>query len=307
MKIATFPKPLTMFRRFRLCHVLITLTLLVGQAVMAQEPGGGAPDPVAPLSAIGGSAPQGRSLGPLKHAPIVVELFTSQGCSACPAADQMLADLAQNPDILPLSLHVDYWDYLGWKDELASPAFTRRQKNYAQATGGDSLYTPQIIIGGVDALMNPQPADLMRIIEAQRAAPVPVSVSARHEGDAFHIRLVPQNDLRGRLALVMVRYVPNRRATITAGENQDRTLNYSNVVLDMQMLAEWDGRQPMALRVTKGEAASLQQEVTTNFMPPAVAPGKDWPADTRHALLVQQIINRKTALPGPILAAIRLD
>src|SRR5919107_210452 len=78
----------------------------------------------------------------------VVELFTSQGCSSCPPADAVLADLARRPDIVALSLPVDYWDYLGWKDTLAHPLFTARQKAYAHGRGDRQVYTPQAIVNG---------------------------------------------------------------------------------------------------------------------------------------------------------------
>src|SRR6056297_1329329 len=82
--------------------------------------------------------------------PVVVELFTSQGCSSCPPADAMLGELAERDDVIPLALHVDYWDYIGWADIFADPAYTRRQKGYAHATGQRMVYTPQMVIDGQD-------------------------------------------------------------------------------------------------------------------------------------------------------------
>ena len=82
-------------------------------------------------------------------APVVLELYTSQGCSSCPAADALLEELADQPGLLPLALHVDYWDYIGWADTFAHPGFTERQKAYARAAGERMIYTPQMIVGGV--------------------------------------------------------------------------------------------------------------------------------------------------------------
>jgi len=81
-------------------------------------------------------------------APMVVELFTSEGCSSCPPADAFMEDLAQRQYVLPLSFHVDYWDYIGWKDRFADPVFTNRQRAYAEAQGTSMVYTPQMIVAG---------------------------------------------------------------------------------------------------------------------------------------------------------------
>ena len=88
--------------------------------------------------------------GPFASSKInyVIELFTSQGCSSCPPADQWLTSIARTPDVVAVSLHVDYWDYIGWRDTLASPAFTARQKAYAVAHGEANVYTPQAIVNG---------------------------------------------------------------------------------------------------------------------------------------------------------------
>jgi len=79
----------------------------------------------------------------------VIELFTSQGCSSCPAADQLLAELQADPSVIPLSLPIDYWDYLGWKDTLALPGHTKRQKAYSHVRGDREIYTPQVVVNGI--------------------------------------------------------------------------------------------------------------------------------------------------------------
>ncbi|MFN3273149.1 MAG: DUF1223 domain-containing protein [Paracoccus sp. (in: a-proteobacteria)] len=221
--------------------------------------------------------------------PVVVELFTSQGCSSCPPADAMLSMIAQNDDVLALAYHVDYWDYLGWADSFARPEFTARQEAYARAAGERSIYTPQLIIEGRDTALSPGPAQLMGLVDAARFRPAMVSVQREGKGLNGTIELLPLSDLGGRVDITMVRYLPQRQVNMTAGENRGRTVTYSNIVVSLERLAAWDGLAPLRLTV---------RPVETN--------GTEFPADTRHALLVQKV-QPAYDLPGPILAAIRLD
>jgi hypothetical protein len=221
--------------------------------------------------------------------PVVVELFTSQGCSSCPTADAMLAALAGKPGVLPLSFHVDYWDYLGWADSFARPEFTARQEGYARASGERSLYTPQLIIDGQDTAVAPGPAQLMALIDANRLSPAMLSVQRDTTAEGEAIELMPLSDLGGRVEILLVRYAPRRDVKVTAGENRGRTVSYVNVVLALDELAKWDGTAPLRLTVR-----------------PDGEPDEDFPADARHALLIQKELTGDD-LPGPILAAIRLD
>ena len=95
-----------------------------------------------------------------EDAPVVVELFTSQGCSSCPPADELLREMSKRPDVIALAFHVDYWDYIGWKDEFAHPGFTKRQKAYAKAAGERMVYTPQMIVHGVVRVVGHEPEAL---------------------------------------------------------------------------------------------------------------------------------------------------
>lgn len=220
--------------------------------------------------------------------PVVVELFTSQGCSSCPPADAMLAGLLDEPDILPLSFHVDYWDYLGWADSFARPEFTQRQERYALAAGERSVYTPQVIVDGQDTAVTLGPAQLMGLIDASRLSPATVSVQRDTTPRGEVIELTPLSDLGGGVDILLVRYAPERQVRMTAGENRGKVITYTNVVLSLDRLAEWDGAA--ALRVT--------------ISPDGPADDR-FPEDTRHALLVQR--ERDKDMPGPILAAVRLD
>lgn len=238
-------------------------------------------------------AAQARRMGPVMHPPVVVELFTSQGCSSCPPADEMLNDLADHPDVLALSWHVDYWDYLGWADEFARPEFTLRQQAYARAVGERAVYTPQVIIGGTDTLIGLRPADLLSVVEAQMASPVAMSVNSVEMGDAYQIELTPRAPARNDIAILLVRYAPQREMTIKAGENRGLTVAYRNVVLAVDPVARWNGRAPVRLTVRPD---------------PSGDGGMAYPADTKHAIIAQQLGEGKDPQPtGPIMAAIRLD
>ena len=123
--------------------------------------------------------------------PVVVELFTSQGCSSCPPADALLAELIEQPDIIALSMHVDYWDYLGWRDRYASPAMTQRQRDYQAAHGARSIYTPQMIVQGREAVIGHRRADVAAAIAAQRAVPPAVDIRLMQTDGQVMVEIVP--------------------------------------------------------------------------------------------------------------------
>lgn len=174
--------------------------------------------------------------------PVVVELFTSQGCSSCPPADALLHDLAQRDDVIALAMHVDYWDYIGWKDSFATPALTQRQRDYARAGGRRMVYTPQMIINGQDHVVGTRVQDVHDLIARhERQAPV-MALEARREGDEMTIRATPARDVTGPLTVQLLRYRPSETVAIKRGENAGQTLNYTHVVTQIDVLREWDGR-----------------------------------------------------------------
>ncbi|MEL7216486.1 MAG: DUF1223 domain-containing protein [Pseudomonadota bacterium] len=184
---------------------------------------------------------------------VVVELFTSQGCMACPPADEFAAELDARGTVLPLSLHVDYWDYLGWRDVFASPAHTARQKAYAYAHGERSIYTPQMVVHGVDAAVGHDKARIEESIARAANSERVVRLTAVAEGDAIRVRIEPlQPGLRG--VVHVVRFAPEREQVIRAGENQGRTLTYTNVVLDWMTIAQWMG-EPAEFQMPLGPRA----------------------------------------------------
>jgi len=170
----------------------------------------------------------------------VVELYTSQGCSSCPPADAILTDIAKQPGVIALALHVDYWDYLGWKDDLASPAFTQRQHNYARAAGTATVYTPQMVFGGVDHVVGSRATEIMGQLMKHNAKSEQVDLTLSRSGNQLQINGTARN-LRDELVVQLVRYKPTVTRDIRRGENAGRTILYSNVV------TSWDAIGPRSL------------------------------------------------------------
>ena len=171
---------------------------------------------------------------------VVVELFTSQGCSSCPPADRILGELADQDDVIALAYHVDYWDYLGWKDEFASPAFTNRQRAYARAKGERSIYTPQMVIGGRDHVVGSKAMKVSSLVRKHMDAAQPAKVKIQRQGD----RIVVGASAGGRMPRAMVQlvtYTPKATVAIKRGENAGRTITYHNVVRRVISLGKWDG------------------------------------------------------------------
>lgn len=200
------------------------------------------------MLALWAAAAPARAEGP--GGPVVVELFTSQGCASCPPADAILAELAARPDVLPLSLHVDYWDYIGWTDTFASPAFTARQKAYAEAARSRMLYTPQMIVAGHQVVPGYDGAAVAAAIAAaQNGAGAPLRLHLRKTNGqiAVEAELLDPAALPGPFWVQMIRYRPEETVEIARGENAGQSITYANIVTDWQRLAEWDGLAPLAL------------------------------------------------------------
>lgn len=180
-------------------------------------------------------------------AKVVVELYTSQGCSSCPPADAYFAQLAKDPGVIALALHVDYWDYIGWTDQFASPRFTDRQKAYARAEGHRTIYTPQMIVGGVDRVEGANAAAVAEDVQRHQGLPVTVDLDLTRQGDSVTIRAVPRGALGGPLRVQLVRYHPFETVSIDYGENAGQVVDYHNIVTDWQVLGVWAGDQPLEL------------------------------------------------------------
>jgi hypothetical protein len=189
------------------------------------------------------------------HVKAVVELFTSQGCSSCPPADRLLTELAQDPETLAMSLPVDYWDYIGWKDTLAEPTYADRQRAYARASGRGAVYTPQAVVNGVaDAIGS----DRVQI-EAAKAQSLkrpdilsaPLSVS--EQGGSIEISIGAAAGKTYKAGVYLIALAAKRTVAIKRGENAGSTLTYSNVVRGITKVGEWTGA-PIVLKASLDQA-----------------------------------------------------
>jgi hypothetical protein len=178
---------------------------------------------------------------------VVVELYTSQGCSSCPPADEFFAELAQDPMIIPLALHVDYWDYIGWADSFADPKFTARQKAYARNVGSRTIYTPQMIIGGLDRVEGNAPSEVASLVMKHLMGAQPVTVDVTRQGETLVIRATATQPIGQTIKVQLVRYKPEASVDITRGENAGRTVTYHNIVTSWQVIGDWDGAAPLQL------------------------------------------------------------
>jgi hypothetical protein len=192
-----------------------------------------------------------------QDSPVVVELFTSQGCSSCPPADAFLTDLAHRaPGVLPLAFHVTYWDSLGWKDPYSLGAATTRQRDYARTLGHDGVYTPQMIVNGLEGFVGSDRAvGLDAIARAARNRTEPVTVGLTRQGDSLVISVGAGS---GKARILVVGFDPAHETHIGRGENSGRTVLESNIVRSLTSAGFWSGapiasRQPPPL----GEAAAV--------------------------------------------------
>ncbi|WP_373356773.1 DUF1223 domain-containing protein [Pseudoroseicyclus sp. CXY001] len=185
---------------------------------------------------------------PVGQPPVVVELYTSQGCSSCPPADALLQQLAGRPEVIALALHVDYWDYIGWEDSFARPEFTQRQRRYARAAGASAIYTPQFVVSGQQHVIGARPMELMDGIRAAAAAMEPMGLTIERQGDGVRIRASALPQPRP-LVVQLVRYMPRETVDVLRGENAGLALSYANIVTDWTAVAEWDGAAPLDIEV----------------------------------------------------------
>lgn len=173
--------------------------------------------------------------------PTVVELFTSQGCSSCPPADAALKALRDRPGMLTLSWAVDYWDRLGWEDTFAHPHNAMRQAAYNKRFGRGGVFTPQMVFDGRYQSVGSDQSAVREAVADAKADPRPTVVPTL-ELNGNRIRLdLPATEVPDSVALVTAWYLGDATVEIGEGENQGRTLHYTNVVRLADMLPDWDG------------------------------------------------------------------
>ncbi|MFK7840045.1 MAG: DUF1223 domain-containing protein [Bdellovibrionales bacterium] len=171
------------------------------------------------------------------NGPIVVELFTSQSCSSCPPADQIINQLSKNPNFIPLSFHVTYWNHLHWKDTLSRDFADIRQRQYSNAKGSNRIYTPQMIINGEKEFVGSRKYEAEKNLQA--AKPV-ANIKTNKAGPDLIVSLPDLTNDNYQIWLAGVKNAHTEK--MTRGENRGKTVTYNNIVLSLDTLETWNGK-----------------------------------------------------------------
>lgn len=206
----------------------------------------------------------------------VVELFTSQGCAQCPPADALLTGLAEEGDVVALAYHVDYWDYVGWEDTFGNEEYSDRQRAYAKSWGSSRIYTPQMVVNGAKGVVGSHRSEVHGALDG---AALPLAVEIARDGDMLKVSIPPNTSLEDAVVW-MVTYLDRADVAIDTGDNAGKSMVYTQVVTDRQVLGMWEG--------TTGASLKLP-------LPEILDDGS-----TGIAVIVQQ---ENAGLPGPILGA----
>jgi hypothetical protein len=207
------------------------------------------------LALLAGSQAQAQAQAQAQTEPRgVIELFTSQGCSSCPAADKLMGEYARDPSVIVMSLAVDYWDYLGWKDTLAMSGHSNRQRAYAKARGDRQVYTPQAVIDGAVHALGSDKAAIERAIRQVRdqgtreqgardqGAALALPVKVERTADKLTVTVAANKDEKGQAEVWLCPMTKAVPVTIAKGENSGHTITYSNVVRRWIKLGDWTGK-----------------------------------------------------------------
>ena len=191
--------------------------------------------------------PSGQRSAVAQDAPVLVELFTSQGCSSCPPADALLGELAQRGDVVALAFHVTYWDRLGWKDSFGAEAWTDRQRGYAGLLGTRGVYTPQVVVAGRLDVVGSDRRRVLAAVDLARSRAPAAAISFDGRGRAQ----LPTVPLGRPARLLRADFTDFAEVGIGRGENAGRTIAYHRIVRALADLGPWDG-QARSLEVPDG-------------------------------------------------------
>jgi hypothetical protein len=208
----------------------------------------------------------------------VVELFTSQGCSSCPPADALFAELGQRSDLVTLAYHVDYWDYIGWPDTFGAEANSDLQRDYASSWGSARIYTPQMIVNGAEGVVGSKRKHVETALAASGELPLPVMLSTN--GGVLSVSINGKPGVAPDATVWLITFLDRADVPIERGENQGKSITYTQIVTGRQILAMWD----------ESTGAHFKLPISEIITPPS----------TGAAIVVQK---DNKGLPGPILGA----
>lgn len=179
--------------------------------------------------------------------PVLVELFTSQGCSSCPAADRLLGELQRRDDVVALSFSIDYWDYIGWHDTLAHHDNTLRQQAYEKTLQSHRIYTPQMVVDGAIDVIGNERRDVYLAIEKRhdQVRGKRVAIALLRDGDTVRVT-IGQGETKAPATIWLAHTQSARTVNIAKGENGGKTVTYHNIVRDFGPVGQWTGA-PVAL------------------------------------------------------------
>lgn len=217
----------------------------------------------------------GSANSQVKDRPLgVIELFTSQGCNACPPADELFAEFAAQDDMVALAYHVTYWDYLGWQDKLASNDNTERQYAYMRAFGSRSVYTPQAVINGRTHVSGAKREDVTGALDnlAKTGQAMNIDIKVTENPDTFTIDVGAAGGPSSAAHVVVVHYQAPQEVDLQKGENKGRKVTYWNAVTDLHTAGMWHGKAqryelPRSEVEKKGGSAVLLQAVGKDGLP----------------------------------------
>lgn len=186
--------------------------------------------------------------------PVVVELFTSQGCSSCPPADELLGELSQRPNVIALAYHVDYWDELGWKDTFSIPEAAQRQRGYVRRLAKSGAFTPQAVVSGDTSLIGSNRKDMNAALAGDRDA---LAISLARTSSSVSITF--SENWHEPMEVFAVSYLEQATTRIAGGENARRSLTQFNVVRSFARVGRWNGK-PQTMSVP---LATLPRDATS--------------------------------------------